>query len=72
VAEVPATVELRIKRLLDRRGLGDGEDQSFGSGYLARLPGAERLAARCNPIKRARRVSRRMAPASTIVKKLQV
>ena len=22
----------------------------FGSGYLARLPGAEKLAARCNPV----------------------
>ena len=26
------------------------EPSPFGSGYLARLPGAERLAARCNPI----------------------
>jgi hypothetical protein len=26
------------------------EPSPFGSGYLARLPGAERLAARCNPV----------------------
>ena len=26
------------------------EESPFGSGYLARLPGAERLAARCNPV----------------------
>ena len=26
------------------------EVSPFGSGYIARLPGAERLAARCNPV----------------------
>ena len=26
------------------------EEASFGSGYVARLPGAERLTARCNPV----------------------
>jgi hypothetical protein len=26
------------------------EESPFGSGYIARLPGAERLAARCNPV----------------------
>jgi len=26
------------------------EASPFGSGYVARLPGAERLAARCNPV----------------------
>ena len=35
VAEVLATVEPRITRLLDRRGLGEGDDQGCGSDAWA-------------------------------------
>ena len=35
VAEVLATVEPRIKRLLDRRGLGDGDDEGSASDAWA-------------------------------------